>query len=358
MAFESSQRYKVVQWATGQVGMPALRGIIEHPELELVGVFVTSEPKDGRDAGELCGISPVGVAATSDFDALVALDADCVCYSATDVGRVEAVYDDLVRLLASGKNVVNNAITKLVHPNHVEPAIIERLEAACREGGSTLYNTGIHPGVVSDQLLFAASNLSQRIDRISAAEHLDCSCYDALVIGALGFGKALEDDAEQFDDAILYYYWGDIVRSFAEWFELELDEVRHFRRPSVTNLEFTTPMGLEIRPGTIGAIHYGIEGVVDGEVRFVAENYEWVRADTRPSDWPEPPGRGGYRLLIDGVPNMRIDVAFNVQDPLPDGVLIGTGMRAVNSIPAVCQAPTGVVRSFAQLPHVRGFMTR
>ena len=29
--------YKVIQWATGNVGRAAVEGIVDHPELELVG---------------------------------------------------------------------------------------------------------------------------------------------------------------------------------------------------------------------------------------------------------------------------------------------------------------------------------
>ena len=48
--------YRVVQWSTGSVGASALRAIIEHPDLELVGVVVSDPAKEGRDAGELCGV--------------------------------------------------------------------------------------------------------------------------------------------------------------------------------------------------------------------------------------------------------------------------------------------------------------
>ena len=67
---------KVIQWSTGNVGRYALRSIVGHPELELVGLFVSSEAKEGKDAGELAGIDPVGVKATRDMDALLAMDAD------------------------------------------------------------------------------------------------------------------------------------------------------------------------------------------------------------------------------------------------------------------------------------------
>ena len=56
---------RVVQWATGNIGSRSLRHIIEHPGLTLAGVYVTSAAKAGQDAGELCGLPPTGVAATT-----------------------------------------------------------------------------------------------------------------------------------------------------------------------------------------------------------------------------------------------------------------------------------------------------
>jgi hypothetical protein len=352
--------YRVIQWATGQVGMPALRGIIDHPDLELVGLLVTSEAKAGQDAGALCGGPTTGVAATRDRAAILALDADCASYAATDVGRVDAVIDDLCAILGSGKNVVNNSITRLVHPAAVEPEITTRLRAACERGGSTLFNTGIHPGVVSDAMLFALTSLAGRIDSISAAELLDCSCYDPVVIHALGFGKSVEQDAAEFDTAILHYYWGPVISALSESFRLELDEIRVFRHVHTVDEAFTMSSGLEIRPGTIGAIHYGLEGVVDGRVRITAENYEKSRPEVHPEGWPMFPihhdrPAGGYRILVRGQPDMQLDLAFGGADPLVD-VLASTGMAAVNSIPAVVAAAPGVLASFEDLPHLRGHM--
>jgi 4-hydroxy-tetrahydrodipicolinate reductase len=75
------KKYRVVQWATGVVGSAALRGILRHPKLELVGVKVYNEDKEGRDAGEIVGMEATGVLATRDVEAIIALDADCVIYA-------------------------------------------------------------------------------------------------------------------------------------------------------------------------------------------------------------------------------------------------------------------------------------
>ncbi|MGO9458291.1 MAG: hypothetical protein ACLP62_14805 [Acidimicrobiales bacterium] len=79
-AEDRSPPLRVVQWATGNIGARALRGVIEHPRLELAGVYVHSPDKAGRDAGALCGLGPTGIVATRDLEEVLALGADCVLY--------------------------------------------------------------------------------------------------------------------------------------------------------------------------------------------------------------------------------------------------------------------------------------
>ncbi len=104
----------VIGWSTGTVGIHAVPAIIAHPELELAGLWVHSDDKAGREAGELCGGPPVGVSATQDGEALLALDADCICYTASsdirpdsrggrpvpDAGRRQERGQHLVRAVA------------------------------------------------------------------------------------------------------------------------------------------------------------------------------------------------------------------------------------------------------------------
>jgi 4-hydroxy-tetrahydrodipicolinate reductase len=70
----------VIQWATGNTGQRALREVIREPSYELAGVLVYDPAKDGVDAGDLCGEPATGIVATTDRDAVLALDADCCIY--------------------------------------------------------------------------------------------------------------------------------------------------------------------------------------------------------------------------------------------------------------------------------------
>ena len=139
--------YRVIQWSTGNVGTAALRCIIGDPELELVGVWVHSAEKAGRDAGELCGLPPTGVLATNDADALLALDADCVSYTATaDLRPMDAI-TDMARMLRSGKNVVSSSVVAAICPPHLEPSMRKPLDDACAGGRRVVLHVGHRPGL-------------------------------------------------------------------------------------------------------------------------------------------------------------------------------------------------------------------
>jgi hypothetical protein len=158
--------YRVIQWGTGNVGAFALRCIIDHPELELVGVWVHSSAKAGNDAGELCGARATGIRATNDTDALLALDADCVCYTATaDLRPFEAV-QDICRILAAGKNVVSSSVVPLVHPKSFVPELRDQLAAACQQGGTSFFTSGIDPGFANDLLPLTVTGLCGRWEEV------------------------------------------------------------------------------------------------------------------------------------------------------------------------------------------------
>ena len=96
-----AKKYKVIQWATGVVGSAALGGILRHPKLELVGLKVYSDDKNGLDAGDIAGTDATGVIATQDVDAIMAMEADCVLYCPLPWSTTE-----ICRLLESGKHVI------------------------------------------------------------------------------------------------------------------------------------------------------------------------------------------------------------------------------------------------------------
>ena len=146
-------QHRVVVWSTGGIGSIAIRAIHQRPNLDLVGVWVHSPEKDGKDAGELANGDPIGLAATTDADALIALKPDCVVYAASGPERDALAIPDYVKLLSAGINVVTTSTTRLVNPHAYEPAEWrDQLAAAAKEGQVSLYASGIEPGFAADYL--------------------------------------------------------------------------------------------------------------------------------------------------------------------------------------------------------------
>jgi 2,4-diaminopentanoate dehydrogenase len=182
--------YRVIQWATGTTGSHAVRAIATHPELELVGALVYSEDKAGRDVGELVGIGPIGVTATTDQGEILARDADCVVHMGQLALDSRPHLDDICRILASGKNVVTTVLTDLIYPVVMGPEVVERLEAACKAGGVSFHGTGIAPGWASEVLPLVLSGLWKRVERVTVREILDYATYPSRVtiFDLMGFG--------------------------------------------------------------------------------------------------------------------------------------------------------------------------
>ena len=83
----TGKRYRVVHCGTGATGRFGIPGVVHHPDLDLVGHLVFDPAKEGKDAGEFCSPGPdLGITATQDIDALIALKPDCLCFFGDGLG--------------------------------------------------------------------------------------------------------------------------------------------------------------------------------------------------------------------------------------------------------------------------------
>jgi len=344
--------YRVIQWSTGNVGTFALRCIVGHPELELAGVWAHSTAKAGKDAGELCGLGRVGVCATTDGEALLALDADCVCYTATaDLRPFEAV-EDVARILASGKDVVSSSIVPLVHPQSFFPEVREKLEDACRRGGTSFFTSGVDPGFANDVLPLTLSGLCERWEEIRILEIINYATYNQpqVLFETMGFGKPLDHTPLLLTPGTLAFAWGGTIRLLAEGLGVELEDIRqtYEKRPA------TRPIRIgphTVEPGSMAALRFEVQRIVGGRPAIIVEHVTRLDDDLA-LEWPTD--KGSYRVVIKGTPAMRCEFEFadGRGDHAVGGVLL-TATRLVNAIPAVCRAQPGLL-SALDLPLVTG----
>ena len=341
---------RVVQWATGGVGKAAIEGVLGHPELELAGYFVYSEDKAGKDVGELIGRDPIGVTATNDDDAILALAADCVVY-APIIGDSTVVS----RILRSGKNVVTPV--GWWYPRHIDAADVE---AACKDGGVSLHGTGIHPGGITERFPLMVSALSRGITHVRAEEFSDIRTYDApgVIRDIMLFGSAPEVAKTSIMTAVLGNGFGQSIRMIADVLGFDIEpELRTTHDVAVATAPIDSPMGV-IDPGLVAAQRFRWEALVDGRPVILAAVNWLMGEENLDPPWAFGEARERFEVEITGDPPVHLTFHGLHPPSLEEGLarnrgIVATAMHCVNAIPYVCAAEPGI-KTYLDLALIAG----
>jgi hypothetical protein len=336
---------RVVQWTTGNVGKRSVRAIASNPELELVGCYAWAPEKVGRDVGELCGIAPLGLRATNDVVALLALKPDCVVYN-----PMWPNVDEMVRILEAGVNI---ATTAAFITGHALGEGRARIEAACQRGHSSIFGSGINPGF-AELLAIVMAGLCDRIDKITVSESADTTGYDSPATELpVGFARKLGDPALPAMTRQGTAVFGDAVCMLGDALGLEFDEVRCEAEYAQTTVDLDLG-SWKIPKGCVAGVAASWQGRV-GNRTVVELRVRWRKGQSIEPAWQLDPST--YVVTIEGRPSFttRVDMApppdFEAKSFADYMVLgmIATAMPAVNAIPRVVAAPPGIV-TYTDLP--------
>ncbi|MGO8873931.1 MAG: dihydrodipicolinate reductase [Acidimicrobiales bacterium] len=351
---------RVVVWGTGFVGKMVIPEVLRHPAFELVGVGVSAPGKVGRDVGEICGLDPVGLAATDDIDELVALRPDALVHFGPTAAHAADNIRDMGTFLRAGVDVCSTAMTPWVWPSmSLNPASwIDPITEACEAGGSSCFTTGIDPGFANDLFPMTLMGLCGEVRQVRALEILDYINYEGDYEEEMGIGRPPEFVPLLEHTDILVMSWGATVPMMAHAVGVELDEITTTWEKWVTDTPITTAKGT-IRAGEVAAIRFTINGIYRGAARICLEHVNRVGNDAAP-DWPRGNRDDVYRVEIEGSPSITQETAFRFSDGSGrDAAAAGclaTGLRALNAVPAVNDLPPGWVTAL-DLPLIPGVGT-
>jgi hypothetical protein len=341
---------RVVQWATGGVGIAAIKGVLSHPDLELVGCWAHSEAKSGKDVGELVGGAPLGVIATNDVDAILALDADAVIYSPLMPNP-----DEVTALLRSGKNVVTPV--GWFYPGEKEAG---PMRAAALSGGVTLHGTGIAPGGISEKFPLLFSIMSTGVTSVRAEEFSDLRTYDApdVLRYVMGFGDTPEKAITGPMQKLLDGGFIQSVRMCVDEMGFAADpKIRATQEIAVATAPIDSPMGA-IQPGQVAGRKFHWEALVGDEVVVrVTVNWFMGQENLDPA-WTFGPAGERYEMEVKGNPDFTVTIKGFQPDSVEEGLesnngIVATAAHCVNSIPAVCAAEPGIA-TYLDLPLISG----
>ncbi|MGE5210896.1 MAG: dihydrodipicolinate reductase [Acidobacteriota bacterium] len=340
---------RVVQWGSGNVGRSAIATVSSRPDMEVVGLFVKNAAKVGRDAGELAGVGDIGVIATDDVDAILALDADVVLHMplpslvyGDDPG---ADLDDFCRLLASGKHVITTV--GYMYPQVYGAEVMRRLEHACEAGGTAFHGTGANPGWFGDVLPLLMSGLSLRVDRIGVQEISNFQHYPSpeIMFDMMNFGRTPDEFEERSGRhrSWLDGLFTEAVQMVADGIDAPVDEITSEMETWVTDRDLATAAGT-VAAGTVAGQRWQWRAMAGGDALVHQETVWRMHRDVAP-DWPE----GDWSIRISGEPEMHLSLPHSWNRD----VLGSTAAHAINAIPYLVEAGHGV-KTFLDLPLIAG----
>jgi len=275
-----ADKKRIVVWGTGFVGKMIIPEVLRHPNFELVGVGVSDKDKVGRDVGEICGIGDIGIVATDDLQALIALRPDALVHYGPTAGLADANIRDIGAFLRAGIDVASTAMTPWVWP-HMKlnpPSWIDPITEACAEGGATCFTTGIDPGFANDLFPMTLMGLCAEVRKVKALELVDYINYTGAYEDEMGIGRPPEFTPLLEHTDILVMSWGATVPMMAHAVGIELDEITSTWDKWVTEEPITTAKGV-INAGEVAAIHFTINGMYKGEPRICLEHVNRVGTD-------------------------------------------------------------------------------
>lgn len=330
---------RVIQWATGTLGSAAMRLVIDDPALELVGLYVYSGDKVGKDAGSLVGRGDTGVKATNRIEDILAIDADVVLYYPMLNPTTDVSDREVQALLASGKNVVS--IRGHRWPRWRGEAYEQGFLDACATGGSTLTGVGLHPAYIYDRIGSSLTGICSYIKSFDLYEGFNLLTrppHTIFEVCGLGADPARMNNAHP------------MVVTLTELYTEQLACMAHDFGTRLKGVEVRVdtaiaPEDIEIYCGTIPK--GTLEGIsctwiaTLGDGTTINQNSRWfVR---KIEGWDD---RNVWTIKINGVPGLRME--FQLDPPgegMPDHDPLTECLAAagVNAIPAVIAAEPGIL---------------
>ncbi len=330
--------YRVVLCGSGYVGRNAVR-LLQQPDLNLVGQYVSSADKAGQDVGVLAGLPALGVTATNRLQDVLDLRADVLTYFSNSVAREREAIEDVIPFLERGTNVVSISGWSLGHRSTMPPDLLARLESACQKGNSSCFFTSIDPGWATSDLAIAALAIANRVDSIRLIEFACFARYTAEYASReyFGFGQPPGYQPILVRDGLIEQMWAPTLHRLADVLEVKIDSFKTVYETAAVDRDLQTGFGV-VKAGTAAVVHFELQALNQGRPFLVLEHIDRLPEDPAEggSQWSQPKSPDtSYRIELHGDPSYSVELQGHHS--------IFCSTPVINCIPALVAAPPGLV---------------
>ncbi len=318
------KKIRAIQYGIGPIGVSIVKLLREKESIEIVGAIDNDPAKIGKDLGEAVGAAdaPWGVKISGDVRGVLEQSADIVMH--TTSSSLPKVVDQLMACLDVGSCVVSTC-EELSYPYRTHPELAAKLDKAAKENGVALVGTGVNPGFVMDKLVITLAAVSQRVEHVKALRIVDAGKRRLPLQKKIGAGMSVEEfKAKVAEGVIKHVGLPESVAMVADSLGLPVDQITETIEPKVATERVQTEF-LTVEAGQAAGVHQIARGLADGKELIYMELQMYVGAKD-PADTME----------LKGYPNISLTIPGGSHGD------IATASVAVNSIPAILEAASGL----------------
>jgi hypothetical protein len=328
-----SDPIRAIQVGLGPIGAEIVRALRFRPQVQLVGAVDVDPAKLGRDAGELAGVGPLGIAVNNRLDVGVVRAAGAAVALHSTGSYLAQTLEQIEQLVRAGLNVVSTC-EELAYAQALHPDDARRLDTLAREHGVTVLGTGVNPGYVFDTLVLTATAACQRVDHVRARRVLDAGQRRIPLQQKVGAGLTVAEFAKRVDTGLVRHVGlAESMRMVADAIGWPVERLEESTGAIIAESEQRTPY-LTVAAGAVAGVHQTGRAFAGGREVLSLDLQMYVGAP-HAFDEIEISGEPGIKLRIEG---------GTPGDP-------STAAIVVNAIPAVIAAPPGLT-SMKDLPLV------
>lgn len=197
---------RVIHVGLGQIGAAIARLTPTKQSLMSVAAVDPAPALAGKTLADACGDGAAAVPVSASVaEALAAAGGSSgpqVAFHAV-ASHIPAIEAQLVELAESGLNVVSTA-EELIHPHAGDGRArqaAERIDAAARACGVTIFGAGVNPGVLMDRLPAYLSSLCLRVDAIRVRRLVNLGRRRPALRRKMGVGAAVDEVSKRIAEA-------------------------------------------------------------------------------------------------------------------------------------------------------------
>jgi 4-hydroxy-tetrahydrodipicolinate reductase len=262
-------------------------------------------------------------------------------------------FDEICRILESGSNIVSTRM-ELQNPKALDPAVAERIEAACKKGNSSVHATGSSPGFITEAIPIVLASIQRRLDHLAINEYADCSSRDSpeMIFEMMGFGQK----PGAVNEGQLYHMktsFAPSLQLIATALGLPLDDIQVVGAQGVARNDVQIAAGV-VPKGTVAATRTRVIGRRGGKPLMAFTAVWFVSSDVDTTDGEEWEFRkeSGWRIVLQGDCPLDVSIHFPVAEADYAEMTPGlTAHRPVNAVPYICEAPAGI-QTTVDLPQI------